>query len=107
MDFNKIIFHQDQDSVFTGYEYASSLLNDGITISFTVNGFKDNPAIESCIGHFKEEYKDQIEQARNLTEAKKIITRCIRDWNKTRIHSALKGRSPDEFIHTFYILKKS
>jgi len=73
----------------------------------TVTGFKDNPAIESCIGHFKEEYKDQIEQARNLTEAKKIITRCIRDWNKNRIHSALKGRSPDEFIHTFYILKKS
>jgi len=63
--------------------------------------------MESCIGHFKEEYEDQIKEAKNLKEAKKIIQRYVKDWNKNRIHSALKGRSPDEFIHTFYILKKS
>ena len=107
VDLNNVIFHQDQDLVFTSYEYAGNLLNDGITLSFTEKGFKDNPAMESCIGHFKEEYEDQIKEAKSLKEAKKIIQRCVKDWNKNRIHSALKGRSPDEFIHTFYILKKS
>ena len=107
VNLNNIIVHQDQDSVFTGYEYAGTLLNDGITLSFTEKGFKDNPAIESCIAHFKEEYQHLIQEAKDLKEAKRIILRCVNDWNKRRIHSALKGRSPDEFIHTFYILRKS
>lgn len=107
IDLTKVIIHQDQDSVFTGYEYAGTLLNDGIALSFTQRGFKDNPAMESCIGHFKEEYADIIQEAKSLGEAKKIIKRCVKDWNKKRIHSALKGRSPDEFIHTFCKLKKS
>lgn len=104
VDLTNVIFHQDQDSVFTSYEYAGALLNEGITPSFTEKGFRDNPAMESCIGHFKDEYQDQIQEAKNLKEARKIIARCVRDWNKNRIHSALKGRSPDEFIHTFYKL---
>jgi transposase InsO family protein len=103
---NSVIIHQDQDTVFTGYEYAGTLLNDGISLSFTEKGFKDNPFMESCIGHFKDEYKHLIQEAKNIDEAKDIIRKCIKDWNKERIHSALKGRSPDEFIHTFCKLKK-
>lgn len=107
VDLRTVIIHQDQGSAFISYEYAGTLLNDGISLSFTEKGFRDNPAIESCIGHFKDEYSDQIQEAQNLKELKKIIRRCVKDWNKERIHSALKGRSPDEFIHTFYKLKKS
>lgn len=101
VDLTNVIIHQDQDSVFTSYEYAGTLLNDGATLSFTEKGFKDNSAMESCIGHFKDEYENRIQEAKDLKEAKKIIARCVRDWNRNRIHSALKGRSPDEFIHTF------
>lgn len=104
---NSVIVHQDQDRVFTGYEYAGTLLNDGINLSFTEKGFKDNPEMESCIGHFKDEYGQLIQEAKNLKQVRQIIRRCVRDWNKDRIHSALKGRSPDEFIHTFIKLKKS
>lgn len=104
---SSVIIHQDQDKVFTGYQYAGTLLNDNINLSFTEHGFKDNPNMESCIGHFKEEYRDLLRQAKNLKELKRITTSCVRDWNKERIHSALQGRSPEEFIHTFYRLKKS
>jgi len=107
VNLSTIIVHQDQDSVFTGYEYAGTLLNDGISLSFTQQGFKDNPYMESCIGHFKDEYQDQIQEARTIEEARKITRRCINDWNRKRIHSALKGRSPDEFLHNFYKLKKN
>lgn len=104
---SEVIVHQDQDPVFTGYEYVGRLLADGVTLSFTERGFKDNPWMESFIGHFKEEYRNLLSQAKTLAELKKILVRCVRDWNKNRIHSVLKGRSPDEFIHTVCKFKKS
>ncbi len=100
------IIHQDQDSVFTGYEYAGTLLNDDVRISFTERGFKDNPYIESFFSRFKDEYKDIISAAESLKEVKAIIKRCVVDWNKHRIHSSLKGRSPDEFIRSVYQFSK-
>ena len=107
IDLSSVIIHQDQDSVFTGYEYAGTLLNDGVTLSFTEEGFKDNPYMESCNGHFKSEYNSLFQEARNLKELKQIIRRCVRNWNHERIHSALNGRSPDEFIHSLFELAKS
>lgn len=100
----KVVIHQDQGSVFTGYEYAGTLLSDGVNLSFTENGFKDNPFMESCNGHFKSEYSSQLQEAKTLRELKKTIRKCINNWNQERIHSALKGRSPDEFIHTLFEL---
>lgn len=99
----EVIVHQDQDSVFTGYEYAGKLIGDGIALSFTERGFKDNQMMESCIGHFKQSYKQRIQQAENLKEAQKIFNSCVKDWNTKRRHSTLKGRTPDEFIHTLKI----
>jgi len=100
---NEIIVHQDQGSTFTGYDYAGKLIGDGITLSFTERGFKDNQMMESCIGHFKQEYKQRIQQAETLKEAQRIFTACVKDWNSKRRHSALKGRPPDDFIHTLKI----
>ena len=106
IDLTDVIIHQDRDSVFTGYEYAGTLLNDGISLSFTERGFKDNSAMESCISRFKEDYENQIKETKNMERAEKVIEKCVRDWNRERIHSALKGRSPDEFLHSFFKLKK-
>jgi putative transposase len=99
----EVIVHQDQGAVFTGYEYAGKLIGDGITLSFTERGFKDNQMMESCVGHFKEECQQDIQQAKSLKEAQKIFRSCVRDWNRKRRHSTLKGRSPDDFIHTLKI----
>jgi len=100
---NEVVVHQDQDSVFTGYEYAGRLINDGLTLSFTERGFKDNQMMESCIGHFKQTYKQRIQQTETLKEAQKIFRSCVKDWNTKRRHSSLKGRPPDDFIHTLKI----
>lgn len=100
---SEVIVHQDQGSVFTGYEYAGKLIDDGIALSFTERGFKDNQMMESCIGHFKEEYKQRIQQTETIKEAQKIFKSCVKDWNSKRRHSALKGRPPDVFIHTLKI----
>jgi transposase InsO family protein len=88
VDLNKAIFYQDQNSVFTSYEYAGALLNDRITLSFTEKGFKDNPAMESFIGHFKEEYKDQIQEAKNLKKKRKRLLQDVSEIG-TKIESTL------------------
>jgi transposase InsO family protein len=98
-----VVVHQDQDPVFVSYEYAGRLTNNGIALSFTERGFKDNQMMESCIGHFKQEYKQRIQQAETLKEAQQIFKASVKDWNTKRRHSALKGRSPDDFIHTLKI----
>ena len=42
--YDGMIVHHDQDAVFTGYEWARRLvLEDGVRLSFTLRGFKDNP----------------------------------------------------------------
>jgi transposase InsO family protein len=73
INLSKIIIHQDQDSVFTEYEYAGSLLNDGINLSFTERGFKDNPQMESCNGKIKDEYLDQLTVTKNYNELKNVV----------------------------------
>ena len=100
VDFAQVIVHQDRDSVFTGYEYVGAVVGQNMKPSFTQRGFKDNPYMETCNGHFKQEYLHLIQEAQEPPELKRIIARCVRDWNQRRIHSTLKGRSPDEFIHT-------
>jgi transposase InsO family protein len=74
------------------------LLKDGVSISYSVHGARDNPFTESCNGHFKEEYQDELTEAKTFKELKLLISKKVRDWNSQRIHSALKGRSPDKFI---------
>jgi len=59
--------------------------------------------MESCVGHFKQSYRQRIQQAETLKEAQKIFTACVKDWNTKRRHSTLKGRPPDDFIHTLKI----
>ncbi len=100
VNISKVIVHQDQGKAFTSYEYVGAIVGNNMRPSFTQRGFKDNPYMETCNGHFKQEYLYLIQEARDVLELEKIIASCIRDWNQKRIHSALKGRSPDEFIHT-------
>lgn len=108
VNLKEVVIHQDQDSVFTSYEYAGALLNDSISLSFTERGFKDNPSMESCNGHFKDEYSELIQEADdNLEKTIEITRKCINDWNRDRIHSSLNGRSPDEFLRAFYKIKRN
>lgn len=94
----KVIIHQDQGSPFKSYEYVGTLIKDGISPSYCLHGARDNPFTESVNGHFKEEYRDELAEAKTFKELKSLIRKKVKDWNGSRIHSALKGRSPDEFI---------
>jgi len=94
---SKVIIHQDQGSPFKSYEYVGRLVKDGISLSYSVHGARDNPRAETFNSHFKGEY-DELVEAKTFEELKSLIKKKIRDWNGSRIHSSLKGRCPDKFI---------
>lgn len=95
---SKVIIHQDQGTPFKSYEYVGRTIKDGISLSYSAHGAKDNPFAESVNSHFKEEYADELAEAKTFEELKSLIRKKVKDWNSQRIHSSLQGRSPDKFI---------
>jgi len=94
-----MIVHHDQDAVFTGYEWARRLvLEDGVRLSFTLRGFKDNPEMESFNGRFKEENHSLFLEARTLDELIEVVNERMRYYNGERRHSSIGYLSPLTFI---------
>lgn len=102
VNFNQVIVHQDQGSPFTSYEYVNTLTKDNVALSYSQEGFKENQEMESVNGHFKEEYKFFFSKAKNIKQVRRIISQCIRDWNRKRLHSSIGYQSPDQFLHTYF-----
>jgi transposase InsO family protein len=94
-----MIVHHDQDAVFTGYEWARRLvLEDGVRLSFTLRGFKDNPEMESFNGRFKEENHSLFLEAQTLDELIEVVNERMRYYNEERRHSSIGYLSPLTFI---------
>jgi len=89
-----LIVHQDRDPVFTGYEWVGRLAEDGAVFSYTLNGFKGNPEMESFNGHFKGELKSLVADCRTLAEVKKVVARQLRYYNWLRRHSSIDYQPP-------------
>jgi transposase InsO family protein len=64
-----MIVHHDQGSAFISSAWTGQLLlQDGVRLSYALAGFKDNPEMESFIGHFKEEGRSLFHDAQSITE---------------------------------------
>lgn len=93
----KIIFHQDQGSQYTSYEYVDQVLNFG-RISYSAPGTPtDNPGQESFFGRFKEENSDEILDIKTFKEVKNFINKKIRYYNNKRIHTGIGYKTPKAF----------
>ena len=94
-----MIIHHDQDAVFTGYEWARQLvLEDGMRLSYTLRGAKDNPEMESFIGRFKEEGRSLFLNAQNLDELSRVVDERMCYYNTERRHSAIGYLAPLTYI---------
>jgi putative transposase len=94
-----MIIHHDQDAVFTGYEWARQLiLEDGVRLSFTLHGFKDNPEMESFNGRFKEENHSLLLEAQTLDELVEVVDQRMDYYNTQRRHSSIGYLSPVAYI---------
>lgn len=102
-----IIFHQDQGSQYTSYDYVNSVLDIGI-ISFSTPGTPtENPGQESFFGRFKDEYKKEIYEIETYEKAKKFVIKRIEYYNNKRLHTSINYQSPFSFTKAFLKNKKS
>lgn len=90
----ELIVHQDRDPVFTGFEWVGRLAEDGAVFSYTLNGFKGNPEMESFNGHFKGDLKSLVADGRTLAEVKQVVAKQIRYYNWQRRHSSIDYLPP-------------
>jgi putative transposase len=99
---SSMIIHQDQGKPFTSYEYVLKLTTNGITPSYSRKGCpQDNPGMESFYGRLKDECDHLFKETNSFDELKRLVQQSLRYYNRSRIHSELNGKSPDEFLNSF------
>lgn len=89
-----ILFHSDQGSQYTSYEYVNAVLKVG-KISYSTPGTPtENPGQESFFGRFKDEWKTEINELKSFEEVEKFIKSKIRYYNYSRLHTSIKNQTP-------------
>lgn len=106
-DAAETIVHQDLDSVFTSHAWINQLLlEDEVTLSFSENGAKDNPWIESLWSRIKDEIDSRIKNASTLKQLQEVIDERFDYYNDNRRHSSLDNQPPLSYLVTELELEK-
>jgi putative transposase len=93
------ILHQDQDSVYTSYDWTGQLLlEEQMKLSYALAGAKDNPQMESFFSRFKDEGHSEFLDANTIQELSQVVRLRIEFYNRVRYHSSLGNRAPLVFI---------
>lgn len=89
-----ILFHSDQGSQYTSYEYVEAVMKIG-TLSYSTPGTPtDNPGQESFFGRFKDEWKEEINELKSFSEVERFIKSKIKYYNYQRLHTSIKNQTP-------------
>jgi transposase InsO family protein len=93
------VLHSDLDSVYTSYDWLRQvLLDDGLRVSYSERGAKDNPWIESLWGRMKTEIGSRITEAQTLPELEAVIDERFRYYNHRRRHSQIGNQPPVPYL---------
>ena len=97
----QVIAHHDQDPVFTGYAWTSRLLlEDHVSVSYALNGARDNPEMEAFNSRFKTENRSLFLDAQTLTQLVATVARRMNYYNHDRRHSSIGYQPPARYIAT-------
>lgn len=99
----KVLFHQDQGSQYTSYEYVENLRKDEMMISYSEKGMPtDNGGQESFFGRFKDENKEEMLEIQTFEELETFVDDKIYYYNERRLHTSIGYQSPKKFTE-FYL----
>lgn len=97
----ELTVHSDQDSVYTSHAWLRTLLlEDGVRVSFSENGARGNPWIESFWARFKQENASLITEAGSLFDLREVVDRQMRYYNRERRHSGVGNRPPLAYLES-------
>lgn len=92
-----IVWHQDQGSQYTSYNYVQKIPTLG-NISFSTPGTPtDNAGQESFFGRLKEELACEILELRNRKEVEEFIKKKMWYYNTKRLHTSIGYIAPRVF----------
>lgn len=98
----KMLFHQDQGSQYTSYDYVDKVLKNQMRLSYSTIGTPtDNPGQESFFGRFKDDWKSEILELNEFGEVKRFIKNKIRYYNHRRLHTSIDNQTPYKFTKNF------
>jgi transposase InsO family protein len=98
-DLGEKIIHHDLDSVYTSYRWLRAiLLDDGLRISYSENGAKGNPWIESLWGRTKAEIGSRITESPSIPALRSVFDERFRYYNRERRHSSIGYIPPREHL---------
>ena len=90
-----MVMHHDQDSVYTSYDWTGRLLlQDHLRISYTLDGAKHNPEMESFFSRFKNENRSLLLDAPTIEALAKVVAVRMHYYNDVRRHSVLDNQPP-------------
>jgi transposase InsO family protein len=99
ISYRGVIIHHDQDPVYTGYGWTGQLLlEDGVLLSYTLRGARDNPEMEAFISRFKAENHSLFLDARNVFDLAVVVGERMAYYNTERRHSSIGYMPPVAFI---------
>lgn len=94
------IIHHDQDSVYTSYQWLRTvLLEDGMRVSYSERGAKDNPHVESLWGRMKTEIGSRLAEAATLAELEVVLAERFVYYNRKRRHSGVGYEPPLTYLN--------
>ncbi len=94
----ELLWHSDQGSQYTSYDYVEEVLKSKFTLSYSTPGTPtENPGQESFFGRLKDESKDEFLEMETFEQLKKLIDKKISYYNNKRIHTSLNLKSPKKF----------
>jgi putative transposase len=98
-----MIVHQDQDAVYTSYDWLRTLLIDAqAKVSYSEAGAKDNPWVESLWGRLKTEIGSLITEAETLEELRLVMDSHMNYYNSQRRHSSINYQAPLSYLAQYF-----
>lgn len=95
----RMIMHHDQDPVYTGYGWTSQLLlNDGLHLSYSLDGAKANTEMEGFISRFKNENRSLFLDAPTQDALQTVVRERMYYYNYQRRHSRIDYQTPIAYL---------
>jgi len=92
------IIHSDRGYQFTMHDWIDLATRHGLRVSIGERKDpRDNAAMESWFGSFKNEALYPVGQPRSRAEARERLFNYIWDYNQHRLHSSLGYRTPADY----------
>ena len=101
IDLNGVTVHSDQDSVYTSYAWLRELLIESrARVSYSENGARGNPWIESFWARFKQENASLILEAESLSQLQDVVDSQMWYYNRERRHSGVGNQPPLAYLES-------